>query len=79
MHAHMCAHTHRRFDQDGDNKVDLMNFLNFFLSRDNHDKRTSVRVTHACEALRTWILSMQVPKLKAQNSDHVDRCVCAYM
>jgi hypothetical protein len=56
-----------RFDLDGDNKVDLLNFLNFFLSKDNKEKRTATRVSYALEALKNYALSMQSEKLKVKN------------
>jgi hypothetical protein len=68
-----------RFDLDGDNKVDLLNFLNFFLSKDNKEKRTATRVSYALEALKNYALSMQSEKLKVKNvnttADHIERSV----
>ncbi|KAG5183282.1 hypothetical protein JKP88DRAFT_241452 [Tribonema minus] len=67
-----------RFDLDGDGRVDLLNFLKFFLSKDNKDRRMAARVSHALEALRNWALSMQKEKLKGANTNNVDS-VTAWM
>eukprot|EP00611_Tribonema_gayanum_P013061 TRINITY_DN2382_c0_g1_i1.p1 TRINITY_DN2382_c0_g1~~TRINITY_DN2382_c0_g1_i1.p1 ORF type:complete len:1787 (+),score=415.93 TRINITY_DN2382_c0_g1_i1:3-5363(+) len=61
-----------RFDLDGDGRVDLLNFLKFFLSKDNKDRRMAARVSHALEALHNWALSMQKEKLKGANTNNVD-------
>ncbi|CAN0374254.1 unnamed protein product, partial [Phaeothamnion confervicola] len=41
-----------RFDTDGDGRVDLLNFLNFFVTRDNIERRSAARVGRAVEVLR---------------------------
>jgi hypothetical protein len=76
----ICSH----FDLDGDGRVDLLNFLKFFLSKDNKEKRTATRVSHGLNTMRNFGLSMQKDKLKASNTDKVDRQVmmtsyCAHL
>lgn len=58
---------------NGDGRVDLLNFLNFFLTRDRKEKRSAVRVTRALEAIREDALNKQVDKLKKQTIDRIDR------
>jgi Ca2+-binding EF-hand superfamily protein len=60
------------FDLDCDGRVDLLNFLNFFLTRNNKEKRSAARVFGALEVLRSHVRSIQDPKKKGQNTDKVD-------
>ena len=64
-----------RFDANGDGRIDLLNFLNFFLTRDRKERRRAARVTRALEAMREDALHKQVDKIKKQTIGHVDRCV----
>ncbi|CAM9405848.1 unnamed protein product, partial [Choristocarpus tenellus] len=61
-----------RFDHDGDGRVDLLNFLNFFLSRENKERRSVGRVTRGLEALHEDALHMQMDKLKKLSVDNID-------
>lgn len=63
----------RRFDTEGDGRVDLLNFLNFFLTRSCKERRSAARVTRALGAIRDDALHKQINKLKKQTVDHVDR------
>lgn len=63
-----------RFDANGDGRVDLLNFLNFFLTRDRKEHRSAARVNRAFEAIRDDALHKQVDKVKKQTIDHIDRC-----
>lgn len=65
------------FDANGDGRIDLLNFLNFFLTRDRKERRRAARVTRALEAMREDALHKQVDKIKKQTIGHVDRCVRA--
>lgn len=64
-----------RFDANGDGRIDLLNFLNFFLTRDRKERRRAARVTRALEAMREDALHKQVDKIKKQTIGTVDRCV----
>ncbi len=61
-----------RFDIDGDGRVDFLNFLQFFFSKENKDRRSASRVLSAVDVLRTYILSLQKCKEQGQNDEHVD-------
>lgn len=67
--------TPHSFDGNGDGRIDLLNFLNFFLTRDRKERRRAARVTRALEAMREDALHKQVDKIKKQTIGHVDRCV----
>ena len=62
-----------RFDVDGDGRIDLLNFLNFFLTRDRKERRSAARVTRALEAIREDALNKQADKTKITNADYIDR------
>lgn len=64
-----------RFDANGDGRIDLLNFLNFFLTRDRKERRSAARVTRALEAIREDALSKQVEKPKKQTTETIDRYV----
>lgn len=64
-----------RFDASGDGRIDLLNFLNFFLTRDRKERRRAARVTRALEAMREDALNKQVDKIKKQTIGQVDRWV----
>eukprot|EP00904_Undaria_pinnatifida_P002651 jgi/Undpi1/12387/HiC_scaffold_5.g02059.m1 len=61
-----------RFDVDGDGRIDLLNFLNFFLTRDRKERRSAARVTRALEAIREDALNKQADKTKITNADYID-------
>lgn len=68
---------HTRFDANGDGRIDLLNFLNFFLTRDRKERRRAARVTRALEAMREDALHKQVDKIKKKTIGQVDRCAPA--
>eukprot|EP00903_Cladosiphon_okamuranus_P013950 g12974.t1 len=70
--AHEQERVKERFDANGDGRIDLLNFLNFFLSRDRKERRRAARVTRALEAMREDALHKQVDKIKKQTIGHVD-------
>ncbi len=61
-----------RFDIDGDGRVDFLNFLQFFFSKENKERRSASRVSSAVDVLRSYILSLHKPKEQGQNAEHVD-------
>ncbi|CAM9186272.1 unnamed protein product, partial [Ectocarpus fasciculatus] len=70
--AHEQELVKERFDVNGDGRIDLLNFLNFFLTRDRKERRRAARVTRALEAIREDALHKQVDKIKKQTIGHVD-------
>ncbi|CAM9842968.1 unnamed protein product [Pylaiella littoralis] len=70
--AHEQEQVKERFDANGDGRIDLLNFLNFFLTRDRKERRRAARVTRALEAVREDALHKQVDKVKKLTVGHVD-------
>lgn len=70
---HLLPLSRLRFDSDGDGRVDLVNFLNFFLSRDCEERRSATRVTRSFEAIREDALHKQIGEVKKQTAGQVDR------
>ncbi|CAM9910415.1 unnamed protein product, partial [Ascophyllum nodosum] len=70
--AHEQELVKERFDPSGDGRVDLLNFVNFFLMRDRMERRSAARVTKALDAMREDALSKQADKAKKQTIDSVD-------